>query len=354
MGKVVRSSVKIWLICGIVLILVQILLGAITRLTGSGLSITRWDIVTGVLFPLSDESWNHHFELYKQTPQYQKINSDMRLSDFKFIFFWEYFHRLWARMMGLVFVFPFVYFLIKNWLNRRLLVQLSLVIILAAFVASLGWIMVASGLSERPWVNAYKLSFHFLAAVALLTFIFFTYLDYSCGDLRKWDTGRRGSNVALRIFAVLVILQLFVAGVMSGTHAGLIAPTWPKIAKDWVPGFLLRGNFSVLYDWSDYDKNPSFLLLVQFVHRSLAYVIYGFAIWMYFYFRKSSLVLHRYFGLVVGLLTVQLILGILTVINCHGKVPLFLAISHQFMGLALWLCVFYGLWRIKNANISVL
>ena len=278
----------------------------------------------------------------------------MGLSDFKFIFFWEYFHRLWARMMGLVFVFPLVYFLIKNWLNRRLLVHLSIVIILAAFVASLGWIMVASGLSERPWVNAYKLSFHFLAAVALLTFIFFTYLDYSCGDLKKWDTGRRGSIVALRIFAVLVILQLFVAGVMSGTHAGLIAPTWPKIAKDWVPGFLLRGNFSVLYDWSDYDKNPSFLLLVQFVHRSLAYVIYGFAIWMFFYFRKSSLVLLRYFSLLVGLLTVQLILGILTVINCHGKVPLFLAISHQFMGLALWLCVFYGLWRIKNANISVL
>ena len=193
-----------------------------------------------------------------------------------------------------------------------------------------------------------------MAEVALLTFIFFTYLDYSCGDLKKWDTGRRGSIVALRIFAVLVILQLFVAGVMSGTHAGLIAPTWPKIAKDWVPGFLLRGNFSVLYDWSDYDKNPSFLLLVQFVHRSLAYVIYGFAIWMFFYFRKSSLVLLRYFSLLVGLLTVQLILGILTVINCHGKVPLFLAISHQFMGLALWLCVFYGLWRIKNANISVL
>ena len=192
------------------------------------------------------------------------------------------------------------------------------------------------------------------SAIALLTFIFFTYLDYSCGDLKKWDTGRRGSIVALRIFAVLVILQLFVAGVMSGTHAGLIAPTWPKIAKDWVPGFLLRGNFSVLYDWSDYDKNPSFLLLVQFVHRSLAYVIYGFAIWMFFYFRKSSLVLLRYFSLLVGLLTVQLILGILTVINCHGKVPLFLAISHQFMGLALWLCVFYGLWRIKNANISVL
>lgn len=354
MGKVVRRSVKIWLNCGIVLILVQILLGAITRLTGSGLSITRWDIVTGVLFPLSDESWNHHFELYKQTSQYQKINSDMRLSDFKFIFFWEYFHRLWARMMGLVFVFPFVYFLIKNWLNRRLLVHLSIVIILAAFVASLGWIMVASGLSERPWVNAYKLSFHFLAAVALLTFIFYTYLDYSYGDLKKWDTGRRGSNVALRIFAVLVILQLFVAGVMSGTHAGLIAPTWPKIAKDWVPGFLLSGNFSVLYDWSDYDKNPSFLLLVQFVHRSLAYLIYGFAIWIFFYFRKSSLVLHRYFSLLVGLLTFQLILGILTVINCHGKVPLFLAISHQFMGLALWLCVFYGLWRIKNANISVL
>jgi len=153
-------SVKIWLFIGLVMIFVQVLLGGITRLTGSGLSITKWEIVTGILPPMSQEAWQAEFDLYKATPQYQKINEGMSLSEFKFIYFWEYIHRLWARMMGFVFIIPFVVFLFKGHLDKALIKRLGGVVLMAAIVASFGWIMVASGLEDRPWVNAYKLSLH--------------------------------------------------------------------------------------------------------------------------------------------------------------------------------------------------
>jgi len=169
-----KKIIFVWLWFGFGMILIQILLGGITRLTGSGLSITRWDIVTGILYPLTEEKWNYYFEIYKQKTQYQKINQDMNLEHFKFIFFWEYFHRLWARLMGFVFIIPFLFFIIKKWLDKKLLFRLIIVFLLAVIVASLGWIMVASGLLQRPWVNAYKLSFLLIAAVTLLSYLFIT------------------------------------------------------------------------------------------------------------------------------------------------------------------------------------
>ena len=153
-----RKAVKVWLIIGLVMIFFQVVIGGVTRLTGSGLSITKWEIVTGTLPPLSDSQWLEEFELYKATPQYQKINEGMSLSDFKFIYFWEYFHRLWARSMGFVFLFPFLFFWWKGWIDKPLMQRLGITVLLAAIVASFGWIMVASGLIDRPWVIAYKLT----------------------------------------------------------------------------------------------------------------------------------------------------------------------------------------------------
>jgi len=161
-------AVRNWLILGLVLIFVQVVVGGITRLTGSGLSITKWEIVTGTLPPLNEATWLSEFELYKGTPQYEKMNEGMSLSDFKFIYFWEYFHRLWARMMGFAFIIPLAYFLFKGYIDRALGKRLGLVFLAAALTASFGWIMVASGLIERPLVNAYKLSMHL--GIAFITF----------------------------------------------------------------------------------------------------------------------------------------------------------------------------------------
>jgi heme a synthase len=195
-----KNWILLWLWTGLVMILVQIALGGITRLTGSGLSITRWDIVTGIWYPLSESDWNRHFELYKATPQYLKINQGMDLAQFKFIFFWEYFHRLWARIMGFVFILPLLVFSFKKWIPSSLFKALTVVFLLAVFVASLGWIMVASGLVDYPWVNAYKLSFHLMSAVLLIGYLLHVILNFK-GIHPPVDRSRNLS----RLLAALVI-----------------------------------------------------------------------------------------------------------------------------------------------------
>ena len=167
-----KTPVKIWLVIGLVMIFFQIIIGGITRLTGSGLSITKWEIETGAIPPLNHDQWQDEFELYKRTPQYQKINQGMDLSRFKWIYFWEYLHRLWARSMGFVFLIPLVIFWLKGYLGvKGLKKDLLIVFLLAALVGMFGWIMVGSGLVERPWVNAYKLSIHLgLALITVLNY----------------------------------------------------------------------------------------------------------------------------------------------------------------------------------------
>jgi len=162
--KIIRN----WLLVGLIMLIGQVILGGITRLTGSGLSITRWDIITGVIPPLNAEEWLNAFELYKQTPQFHKINARFNISDFKFIYFWEYFHRLWVRSLGFIFLIPFIIFVIKKRIDFYLIKRLGLVVILTILTASAGWIMVQSGLINRPWVNAYKLTIHFVLAILVI------------------------------------------------------------------------------------------------------------------------------------------------------------------------------------------
>ena len=169
-----NKYIKAWLIAGLVLLFFQIVIGGITRITGSGLSITKWEIVTGTLPPLNDSAWQQEFDLYKETPQYNMINQGMNLDKFKFIYFWEYFHRLWARIMGIIFIIPLIFFIFKKWIDKDLLRRMGYVFFSAMLAAIFGWIMVASGLVERPWVNAYKLSLHLGIALMTLGFLLWT------------------------------------------------------------------------------------------------------------------------------------------------------------------------------------
>ena len=157
------------------MVFIQIVVGGITRLTGSGLSITKWEIITGTLPPMNDAQWEEAFDLYKVTPQYEKINEGMSMKQFKFIYFWEYIHRLWGRFMGIVFIIPFLIFWRKGWIDKKLMSRLAWVIPMAALVASFGWIMVASGLNDRPWVNTYKLTLHLSLALILYAYLLWTY-----------------------------------------------------------------------------------------------------------------------------------------------------------------------------------
>ena len=171
-SKSFSGWVKVWLLVGIIMIFFQVVIGGVTRLTGSGLSITKWEIILGTFPPVNAQQWMEAFDLYKATPQYQQINEGMNLKEFKFIYFWEYFHRLWARLMGFVFLIPFLLFYFRGFFDKWLTKRLVIVFLLAALVASFGWIMVASGLIHRPWVNAYKLTMHLsLALVFIQLFI---------------------------------------------------------------------------------------------------------------------------------------------------------------------------------------
>ncbi|MCB0588083.1 MAG: COX15/CtaA family protein, partial [Phaeodactylibacter sp.] len=226
-GKRYPSVVKAWLVIGLFMIFMQVVVGGITRLTGSGLSITKWEIVTGTLPPLTAQHWEEAFNMYKATPQYAKINQGMTMSEFKFIYFWEYIHRLWARLMGFVFIIPLAIFWARGMVDRPLLKRLGVVFLLAALVASFGWIMVASGLIERPWVNAYKLTMHLSLALILFSYLLWT--TFKTFQPRRPVLHSGLLKKAANAITVVVALQIVLGGIMAGTKAGLFYPTWPDM-----------------------------------------------------------------------------------------------------------------------------
>ncbi|MDQ3143109.1 MAG: COX15/CtaA family protein [Bacteroidota bacterium] len=331
--------VKYWLIIGAVMILIQIVLGGITRLTGSGLSITKWDIVTGIVYPLNKESWKDHFELYKATPQFQKINKGISLDQFKFIFFWEYFHRLWARLMGFVFIIPLIYFLWKKEIPRWMFGKLAITFLLACFVASLGWIMVVSGLINRPWVNAYKLSFHLCAAILLLAYLLWIiFLAYGRIQI---DFIKR-DRVFINSLFILLCVQIFFGGVMSGMKASMVAPTWPSINGFFFPveiKYLFSSDVAML---NEYEQNAKVPIVIQFIHRIVAYVIFILMTVLFIKNVSSGNRSDRTISLVAFILTLfQMLVGILTLINSKGEVPLLYGALHQLNAILLFCLVLY-------------
>src|SRR6187399_523439 len=221
-------AVSIWLMIGVGMLIIQILLGGVTRLTGSGLSITEWNVITGTLPPLNEQKWIEEFNKYKQTTQYLLINSDFTLRDFKSIFFWEWFHRLWARLIGVVFAIPFIIFLLQRRFKPSMVKPLLILFLLGALQGAVGWIMVASGLTgDAVYVKPVRLALHFIFALGLLCYTFWFALQLMVkkeqltvnNSLRKWNAW---------ILAILVV-QLIYGALMAGHKAATAAPTWPDI-----------------------------------------------------------------------------------------------------------------------------
>ena len=325
----IHKWVKFWLLVGLMMIFVQVVVGGITRLTGSGLSITKWDIVVGALPPLNAAQWTEAFDLYKDTPQYKKINEGISLSEFKFIYFWEYIHRLWARSMGFVFMIPFFIFLYKKWLPNVLIRRLGIVLLLAAIVASFGWIMVASGLVNRPWVNAYKLTGHLSLAFILYAYLLWTIFKVFFPNprvinnsmLRNWAIGITG----------LISIQIILGGIMSGIKAGLFYPTWPDLNGEIIPAVLFHTNAWSVENIINYDTNSFMPALIQTLHRNTAYIL-TISI-LYFYKLCFPHFTNKLFKLALNLLIIvlitQFLLGIFTLINCKGSIPVGLGVLHQ-------------------------
>jgi len=325
----VARSVKIWLFIGLVMIFVQVVVGGVTRLTGSGLSITKWEIITGTLPPMNQAQWEVEFDLYQATPQYKEINQGMNLSEFKFIYFWEYIHRLWARSMGFVFLIPFLFFWRKKMLPSGLIKDLGIVVFLAAVVASFGWIMVASGLIDRPWVSAYKLTMHLSLAFILYAYLLWATFKVSFKDinitnnlmLRKWS---------LAILVVLA-LQIILGGLMSGMKAAVFYPTWPDMGGVIAPKLVFNISNWNVNNFMNYDTNLFVPALIQLLHRTVAYILTIMIIYFSVkaYKATQSSLFHKSIILLVSMLVVQVLLGIFTLINSEGVIPVWLGVFHQ-------------------------
>lgn len=322
-----RNSVKVWLWTGLVMLFFQIIIGGITRLTGSGLSITKWEIVTGTIPPVNQQQWEEAFNAYKATPQYQKINQGMSLGRFKWIYFWEYLHRLWARSMGFVFLIPLIYFWFRGYLTTKLKQDLIVVFLLAGVVGAFGWIMVASGLVNRPWVNAYKLTLHLGLALVTMSYLWWAYLK--TGKHLSSSDYVRHQKTAKKLL-ILVSVQILLGGMMSGMKAALMYPSFPKMNQDWIDPILFQASSWKWVHFIDYDRYAFLPALVQVLHRAMALII----LFLFFrvLFKSFRLPLIQYMGF---LLIVQIVLGILTLLNSIGSIPLFLGVAHQAVAILL-------------------
>src|SRR5579872_4934840 len=209
MESYTRSSsrpVALWVYAGVIMLLIQVVLGGITRLTGSGLSITQWEVITGAIPPLNAAQWQDAFDKYRQTPQFKLINSDFTLPDFKFIFFWEWFHRFWARMVGVVFLVGFAWLLLKKKLQPAMIRTLIILFLIGALQGTVGWIMVASGLTgDAIYVAPLKLGLHFVFALGLIVYAFWFAMDLSIGSGVRLA---RGPGTPLRRWTVVILVLL--------------------------------------------------------------------------------------------------------------------------------------------------
>ncbi len=345
-----QKLISYWLFIGMAMVFIQILLGGITRLTGSGLSITHWDIVMGSIPPLNSKQWEEAFDLYKITPQYQHINAGMEISEFKFIFFWEYLHRLWARSMSIVFLIPFLFFLSRGSLTRQVIRNLSWVIFFAALAAVFGWIMVASGLIDRPWVNAYKLTIHLTLGILLFLSLFYTWINQKGFEKHNTDPGMR--KMILWTLAVTG-LQVIFGGFVSGMKSSLSYPTWPMMNKQWIPSLLLDRTHWNIDNFLLYDKSGFMPALVLFVHRNIAYFLLVLFVFLAVKWYKENGIKWRWVSFfLLCSIVVQISLGILTLVNSIGHIPALLGSLHQGVGIITITFLFYLRLVIKPENIT--
>lgn len=320
---------------GVVMTLIQIALGGITRLTESGLSITEWNVVMGTLPPSNSEAWQKAFDEYKASPQGQIINADMDLSGFKKIFWWEFFHRLWARMFMPVFLLPLIFFIYKKWIDAKLVRGLLMVFLLGAMQGALGWFMVSTGLVNVPWVSPYSLCAHLLLATILLMILFWMAMQQRT---EKYEVQLNSLSKWMPWICLLLFLQIGLGAFMAGgvAPAAIWFPTWPRIGDSFIPS----SAFQMQNNWHTLLENPAF---IQLLHRSVAYVLLIMIIMMWRRSKKIQLHTKAQRGMVLLVLFVlmQALLGIATLINSTGHVPVLLGVLHQMNGFFTFLTALY-------------
>jgi len=311
--------ISYWLLLITFLVGIMIFVGGLTRLTDSGLSITKWDLISGIIPPLSLNDWEKSFSLYKKIPEYKLINSSMTLEQFKSIYWWEYIHRLLGRIIGIFYILPLIYFTIKKKIPQESLISLYVILFLICFQGFIGWYMVKSGLTERVDVSHYRLSLHLTLAFIIYILLLWKYIDFSY---------KKDSNLYVNlpnflpfIFLILIIIQISVGAFVSGLDAGKIYNTWPLMNNSFFPD---DSHINELLSTKVFET-PS---LVQFIHRNVAYLIFSlFTLIAIIIYTKDDLSYLRKITLIIFVILVfQMFLGIFTVIN---GAQIFLASMHQ-------------------------
>jgi len=313
----------------------MIVVGGLTRLTDSGLSITQWQLFSGVLPPLNIDQWNHYFALYQKIPEYKIQNYSMTLDEFKVIFWWEFIHRILGRLIGVLFLIPLIFFTIKIGFKKT--INFHIIFLLICLQGFIGWFMVSSGLVNRVDVSHYRLALHLVLAFIILSLIFWNFLNYRGIELPN----KKINNFFPIIFVVLLFAQLIVGAFVSGMDAGKIYNTWPLMGENYFPDDNLITN---LFNLSSLN-NPS---LVQFIHRNLAYLIMIFYFFMLvkIYQKKIS----DYFKTIyiIGvLLTLQILLGIFTLLS---GAQIFISSMHQISSIFLISSSVYFLFLNTKTN----
>jgi len=320
-----NRAVIIWLFTGFFLVFIMVVVGGITRLTGSGLSMADWKPIMGAIPPMTEVEWMDKFDLYQQTPEFEKVNSTYTLIEFKSIFWWEFIHRLLARIIGIVFIIPFIFFWIKKKFDKVLLKKVFIIFILGGLQGLLGWYMVKSGLVDKPHVSHFRLAAHLLTALSVMVYILWVIMDIVYPNRESVHV--KGLKKTAWVLLILIILQITYGAFVAGLKAGFMYNTFPKMGANWIAPEVGEGGFASLFSHG---------ATVQFIHRALGIILMLFAPLFWIWARRQNVVGRQNRGFIFLNVSVafQVLLGILALVYV---VPVSLGVIHQ-AGAVLVLC----------------
>lgn len=337
--------VIIWLLTGCILVYAMVVIGGITRLTHSGLSMVEWNMIVGSMPPVTDADWQVPFEKYKTSPEYKLVNSHFTLEEFKSIYWWEYIHRFLGRLIGMVFLVPFGIFLLKRKISPPLLKKLLILLALGALQGVIGWYMVKSGLNKVPRVSHYRLATHLISAFMVFGATLWVALGLIYPQQEQNRNNKQSKTGRLKtlsiIFFIVIVLQIIYGAFVAGLKAGYLCPTWPKMCGVWIH----ESVYAVSPLWRNFLEEP---MGVQFIHRYLAYLVFVMAAWLFLRSRRLTDLdpaVRQAVHLLFAIVLLQFILGVLTILY---SVPVWLGVLHQTGAFLLFSAAIFLLHRLNR------
>ena len=321
----VEKLFSYWLFSSLILVFLIIVIGGLTRLTNSGLSIIEWELFKGIFPPMNDMTWSIYFEKYKTIPQYKLLNFNMSLDEFKIIFYWEYIHRILARFIGLFFLIPLIFFYFSKKIKKEYIATCTLVFLLIIFQGLVGWYMVKSGLIHNTTVSHYRLALHLSIAVIIISTIFWLLKNVNNNEKKIFFKFSK-DYLPYQFLLIIIFLQIILGAFVSGLDAGMIYQTWPLMGDSYLPNDTLLINFKNYIDFNNRS-------LLQFYHRNLAYLIIIYLIILSIsIYRNRIKHLFKSLNYLLSILVLQIFLGIFTLLS---GLNIFLASAHQISSVLL-------------------